>query len=87
MDVMDVVQISLREKNMRFKRENGLIYYTEDDIEDQIIYDESGFGSGAGVAKDVKWKIAGRIGHPLTKRFVKLLKGEADENSCVCREC
>lgn len=87
MDVMDVVQTSLREKNMRFKRENGLIYYTEDDTEDEIIYDESGFSSGAGVSKEVKWKIAGRIGHPLTDKFVKLLKGELDENCSLCREC
>ena len=31
-----------------------------------------------------KWKLAGRENHPLTERFIKLLKGEIDENSCVC---
>ena len=86
MDVMDAVQIFLRGKNMRFKRENGLIYYTEDD-KNEVIYDESGFSSGAGVSKKVKWKIAGRIGHPLTDKFVKLLKGELDESCGLCREC
>ena len=37
--------------------------------------------------EDEKWKIAGRENHPLTKRFIQLLKGETDENTCVCREC
>ena len=65
MDVMDAVQIFLRGKNMKFKTENGLIYYYQDD----------------------KWKMAGRENHPLTKKFIQLLKGEVDENTCICREC
>ncbi len=67
MDVMDAVQIFLRGKNMKFKTENGLIYYAEDDSD--------------------KWKMAGRETHPLTKKFIQLLKGEADENTCICRGC
>ena len=50
---------------MKFKTENGLIYYYQND----------------------KWKIAGREHHPLTKKFIQLLKGELDEDTCICREC
>lgn len=45
---------------MKFKKENGLIYYYEDE----------------------KWKIAGRENHPLTHRFIKLLKGEVNTSIC-----
>ena len=35
-----------------------------------IYYDDNG-----------KWKIAGREGHPLTERYIRLLEGKP---SCVC---
>ena len=32
-----------------------------------------------------KWKMAGRKDHPLTKKFIQLLKGECDENCSICK--
>lgn len=68
-------------KTLKFKDEGGITYYREE----TEILDESGFGSGAGISS--KWKVAGRADHPLTKKYVKLLKGESDENTCSCRRC
>lgn len=31
-----------------------------------------------------EWKIAGRDGHPLTMRYLQLLRGE---DVCVCSDC
>jgi hypothetical protein len=33
------------------------------------------------------WKMAGRENHPLTKKFIQLLKGEVDEDTCICEKC
>ncbi len=68
-------------KTLKFKEECGITYYREE----TEILDESGFGSGAGVVS--KWKVAGRTNHPLTNRYIALLKGETDENTCICRRC
>ena len=60
---------------MKFLEKNGLIYYNEG-------------GNLAHPEDKIEWKIAGRKNHPLTKRFMQLLKGETtDENTCVCRQC
>lgn len=50
---------------IKFKEENGLIYYTED---------------------NKKWKMAGRKSHPLTQKYIKLLKS-GNENICICNDC
>lgn len=59
------------------KKEKKLIMSMEFKEENGLIY----------YFQDEKWKIAGRKNHPLTKRFIQLLKGESDEDSCICRQC
>ena len=33
---------------------------------------------------DEQWKLAGRDGHPLTKRYLELMRGK---DVCVCETC
>lgn len=33
---------------------------------------------------DDEWKLAGRAGHPMTLRYLELLKGKP---TCVCNDC
>ena len=56
--------------NIKFKTECGIVYYTEDvDEESKLPFLKA------------KWKMAGREGHPLTQRYIELLKGG---DPCVC---